>query len=95
MTQARLAFYEGAYAVELKPGTPKDFIGGGCTVKGNLVLVPHGNIQQIIGGIQFCAYSAEGRPVLFSWSYGLIWKIWDARGGTLWDSREIMEEAVC
>ena len=92
MAQKKLTFYEGAYTVELQPGAPKNHIGGRCTVRGNTVSVPQGSVQQVMGGIQFYVYSAEGQRTPFSWGYHLIRRICDTKGETLWENWDVQEE---
>ncbi len=71
--------YEGAFSVELVPGTDKKNAPRTAEVRGNIVRVPCGSIKQMSGAIQL--YS-QGSP--FYWGYSCIKVIRDGHGGLLW-----------
>lgn len=88
MAEQKLSFYRGAYTVDLQPGAvtshlPHDSV----TIRGGVVSVPQGTVQQVMGGIQFYA---NGKP--FSWGYKFIRRIRDAQGQTLWENWDVQEE---
>ena len=77
----QLSFYQGPYTVEIEPGAATDHLPLSATVNGNVVTVPRGTVQQVMGGIQFCA---DREP--FSWGYKFIRRIKDASGNILWQN---------
>lgn len=78
----KLSFYQGPYTVELQPGAVTSHLPAGSTsIRGNVVSVPRGTVQQVMGGIQFYA---DGKP--FSWGYTFICRIKDANGEVLWQN---------
>lgn len=81
MTQ-RLSFYQGLYTVELQPGASTNHLpASSVTIRGSIVSVPRGTVQQVLGGIQF---HADGKP--FAWGYNFIRRIKNASGEVLWEN---------
>lgn len=71
--------HDGAFSVELVPGTNKNIAPSSVEVQGDTVHVRHGRIKQSMGGIQL--YSHE-EP--FYWGYSFIKVIRDGQGNLLW-----------
>ncbi len=71
--------HNGAFSVELVPGTDKNNAPRSAEVRGNTVRVRNGRIKQMTGAIQL--YSEE-RP--FYWRYSCIKVIRDGCGVLLW-----------
>jgi hypothetical protein len=71
--------HQGAFSIELVEGAKTAHVPRSATVSGNIVHVPQGSVQQVMGGIQL---HSETFP--FGWGYNFIKYIRKGDGSLLW-----------